>query len=84
MAPLADFLRKLHDDPSTQNVVGTFHDLLGAVTGSGPVPGPVYPISAGQRMQQKLEREKVLSEIDRQLFFQFLEGEITYFKTHRT
>ncbi|HXJ90064.1 MAG TPA: hypothetical protein VMS18_24845 [Candidatus Binatia bacterium] len=82
---VADFLRKLHDDPITQNVVGTFDTLLGALTGSGPVIGPiVYPNPVAQMMKQVMEREKVLSEIDRQLILQFLEGEITYFKTHRT
>jgi len=82
---VTDFLRKLHDDPITQNVVGTFDNLLGALTGSGPVIGPiVYPNPLAQIMQQAQERQKVLSEIDRQLFLQFLEGEITYFKTHRT
>jgi hypothetical protein len=83
--PVVVFLQKLHDDPATQNVVGTFDSLLGALTGSGPVIGPiVYPNPLAQAMNQMMEREKVLSEIDRQLFLQFLEGEITYFKTHRT
>jgi hypothetical protein len=87
--PLANFLLKLQSDPTSQNVVGAFDSLLGTLTGSGPVVGPFVnaslpaALNAMQQMQQKQEREKILGEIDRQLFLQFLEGEVAYLQTHR-
>lgn len=87
--PLANFLLKLQSDPASQNVVGAFDSLLATLTGSGPVVRPFVDASVSaalnaiQQIQQKQEREKLLGEIDRQLFLQFLESEVAYLKTHR-
>jgi len=89
---LADLLDRLQADTISQNVIGSFDSFLTAITGSGPIIAPlVYGTNPmadtmgtmATMMKQMQEREKVLGEIDRQLFLQFLEGEITYLKTHR-
>jgi hypothetical protein len=87
--PITDFLSKLQFNPATQNVVGVFDSLLGSLTRSDPVIGPFVndalwaAQNAMRPIEEKQERDRILGEIDRQLFLQFLEGEVTYLKTHR-
>ena len=79
---LGPFIQTMQAD--TYNVISSFDSALSAITGSGPIVGPmVYGNPFADMAQFLVEREKVLGEIDRQLFLQFLEGEVTYLKLHR-
>jgi hypothetical protein len=83
---IADFLSALQSNPATQSVVGIFDALLRTVNGSGPVVGPAVNNALLKAMTAigPVERKaNILGEIDRQLFLQFLEGEVAYLKAHR-
>jgi hypothetical protein len=79
-----DFIMALQGDnaPSAgQSAVAMFDALLTELNQIVPVAGRVALSTTG--VGATLERLKVLSEIDRQLFLQFLEAELTFLRQHR-
>ncbi|MFZ0956327.1 MAG: hypothetical protein WAN60_08285, partial [Candidatus Sulfotelmatobacter sp.] len=80
----SDFVKRLTGDDSPSagtNVVALFDSLLTELKQIAPVVGRVALTTTG--VGDALERMKVLSEIERQLFLQFLEGELTFLRGHR-
>jgi hypothetical protein len=79
-----DFIMTLQGDNAAsagQSAVAMFDALLTELNQIGPVAGRVALSTTGVGVT--LERLKVLSEIDRQLFLQFLEAELTFLRQHR-
>ena len=68
------------DDDAGKSVVSVFDSLL---TQLNNVPAVVNATVAISGAQDTLKRLKILSEIERQLFLQFLEKELTFLRGHR-
>jgi hypothetical protein len=78
-----DFIKTLQgDNPASvrQSAVAMFDALLAEL--NQIVPAGRFAL-ASTGVGASLERLKVLSEIDRQLFLQFLESELTFLRQHR-
>lgn len=79
------FIKKLQGRDTSaapgENVTAFFDSLLSELKRIAPVAGHLALTYTG--VDASLEKMKILSEIQRQLFLQFLEGEIMFLRGHR-
>ena len=81
--PYKAFVEKLQGDGSAgavRSIVGLYDSLLTELNQIAPTAGRAVPAKTGKTAGLEI---KALSEIERQLFLQFLISELTYLRGHR-